>query len=121
MTTFLQFKELVDLCPSLEITVPKSYRFEDNKWTMILGSRLTDSDVRYVSIVDFFYYFKSLASAKNISYHDWLQQKFGFVFHQKEQYYHYSLCTFLNRAQYSVLRGLVERWGVNGIDNCDRP
>ena len=54
MTTFLQFKELVDLCPSLEIAVPKGYRFENNEWTMILGSRSTNSDVRYVSITDFF-------------------------------------------------------------------
>lgn len=121
MTTFLQFKELVDLCPSLEIAVPKGYRFENNEWTMVLGSRLTDSDVRYVSIVDFFYHFKSLATAKNISYHDWLNQKFGFVFSQNERYYHYSLSMFLNREQYSVLRGLVESWGANGIDNCGRP
>lgn len=121
MTTFLQFKELVDLCPSLKIAVPKEYRFENNEWTMILGSRLTDSDVRYIPIVDFFYHFKSLASAKNINYDDWLNQKFGFVFHQNERYYHYSLCTFLNREQYHVLSGLVESWGANGIDNCGRP
>lgn len=121
MTTFLQFKELVDLCPSLEIAVPKGYRFENNEWTMVLDGRLTDSDVRYVSIADFFYHFKSLATTKNISYHDWLGQKFGFVFHQRERGYHYSLSMFLNRAQYSVLSGLVESWGANGIDNCGRP
>lgn len=121
MTTFLQLKELVDLCPSLEITAPKGYRFENNEWTMILDSRLTDNDVRYVSIADFFYHFKSLATAKNISYHDWVRQKFGFVFSPKERDHRYSLNTFLNREQYSVLRGLVERWGADGIENCGRP
>lgn len=54
MTTFLQFKELVDLCPSLEITMPKGYRFENNEWTMVLENYLTDDDVRYVPIIDFF-------------------------------------------------------------------
>ena len=117
MTTFLQFKELVDLCPTLGI--PKGYRFENNEWTMVLDNNLTDSDVRYVSVVDFFNFAKELGRRKNIDYYDWLNQKFGFVFHRTERYYTYSLYLFLNHRQYEVLSGLVRHWGgVNGIDSC---